>query len=67
MSATINNSVTLHQGRVFKLINENYTLDNGVTSDMDFIQHPGSHINQAVSSCHSGIHLGNPCRDSGSR
>jgi ADP-ribose pyrophosphatase len=23
-------------------VNENYTLDNGVTSDMDFIQHPGA-------------------------
>lgn len=42
MSATINQSVTLHKGRVFNLIKENYTLDNGVTSDMDFIQHPGA-------------------------
>ena len=42
MSATINSHATLHQGRVFNLINENYTLDNGVTSDMDFIQHPGA-------------------------
>jgi ADP-ribose pyrophosphatase len=41
MSATINSQSTLHQGRVFNLINEKYTLDNGVTSDMDFIQHPG--------------------------
>jgi ADP-ribose pyrophosphatase len=23
-------------------VNENYTLDNGVTSDMDFMQHPGA-------------------------
>jgi ADP-ribose pyrophosphatase len=42
MSATINSSATLHQGRVFNLVKENYTLDNGVTSDMDFIQHPGA-------------------------
>ena len=42
MSATINSSFTLHQGRVFNLITENYTLRNGVTSDMDFIQHPGA-------------------------
>ena len=42
MSATINSQSTLHQGRVFNLINEKYTLDNGVTSDMDFIQHPGA-------------------------
>ena len=42
MSAIINKSATLHKGRVFSLMNENYTLDNGVTSDMDFIQHPGA-------------------------
>ena len=42
MCATIDSQTTLHQGRVFRLINEKYTLDNGVTSDMDFIQHPGA-------------------------
>jgi ADP-ribose pyrophosphatase len=42
MSAIINSQSTLHQGRVFNLLNENYTLNNGVTSDMDFIQHPGA-------------------------
>jgi ADP-ribose pyrophosphatase len=42
MPAAINSRVTLHKGRVFKLVNEKYTLDNGVTSDMDFIQHPGA-------------------------
>ena len=42
MSAIINSQSILHQGRVFNLINEKYTLDNGVTSDMDFIQHPGA-------------------------
>jgi ADP-ribose pyrophosphatase len=42
MSATINSSFTLHQGRVFNLVTENYTLKNGVTSEMDFIQHPGA-------------------------
>jgi ADP-ribose pyrophosphatase len=42
MSTTINSQSTLHQGRVFNLINEKYTLDNGVTSEMDFIQHPGA-------------------------
>ena len=42
MTAKINRSVTLHQGRVFNLVKENYTLDNGVTSEMDFIQHPGA-------------------------
>jgi ADP-ribose pyrophosphatase len=42
MSATINSRSTLHHGRVFNLINENYTLENGVTTDMDFVQHPGA-------------------------
>ena len=42
MSATINSQTALHQGRVFRLVNEEYTLKNGVTSDMDFIQHPGA-------------------------
>ncbi len=42
MTAVINRSVTLHQGRVINLVKENYTLDNGVTSEMDFIQHPGA-------------------------
>jgi len=42
MSATVNSHTTLHQGRVFRLVSEKYTLDNGVTSDMDFIQHPGA-------------------------
>ena len=42
MSATINSRATLHQGRVFNIVKENYTLENGVTSDMDFIQHPGA-------------------------
>ena len=42
MSATINSQTTLHQGRVFRLVGEKYTLANGVISDMDFIQHPGA-------------------------
>jgi ADP-ribose pyrophosphatase len=42
MSATINSRITLHQGRVFNLVSENYTLENGVTSVMDFIHHPGA-------------------------
>jgi ADP-ribose pyrophosphatase len=42
MSAIINRSATLHKGRVFSVIKENYTLENGVTSEMDFIQHPGA-------------------------
>ena len=42
MTAIINSQATLHKGRVFNLVSENYTLENGVTSDMDFIQHPGA-------------------------
>ena len=42
MSASINSSINLYAGRVFNLVKENYTLDNGVTSEMDFVQHPGA-------------------------
>ena len=42
MSAVINSRKTIHEGRVFSLVTENYTLENGVTSQMDFIQHPGA-------------------------
>ena len=42
MSARTNRQTILHQGKVFRLVNEKYTLENGVTSDMDFIQHPGA-------------------------
>ena len=42
MNTTINRSVTLHEGRVFKLVRENVTLENGVTVDLDIIHHPGA-------------------------
>ena len=42
MAARVNRAVKLHQGRVFDLIRENVTLDNGVTIDMDLIRHPGA-------------------------
>ncbi len=42
MSAKVNKSVTLHKGRVFTLLRENVTLDNGVTVDLDVIRHPGA-------------------------
>jgi 8-oxo-dGTP pyrophosphatase MutT (NUDIX family) len=42
MTATINSRTTLHHGRVFRLIKENVTLDNGVTTDMEFVEHPGA-------------------------
>jgi ADP-ribose pyrophosphatase len=42
MPVKVNNRITLHEGRVFNLVKEDYTLGNGVTSEMDFIQHPGA-------------------------
>jgi len=42
MSAKINRRVTLHKGRVFDLVRENITLENGVTTDMEYIEHPGA-------------------------
>ena len=42
MTAKINDRQNLYKGRVFNLIRENVTLDNGVTTDMEFIEHPGA-------------------------
>jgi ADP-ribose pyrophosphatase len=42
MPTKINSRITLHQGRVFKLVRENVTLTNGVTVDLDMIRHPGA-------------------------
>jgi len=42
MGARVNHRVTLHEGRVFKFTQENITLDNGVTIDLDIIRHPGA-------------------------
>jgi len=42
MSVKINKTVALHKGRVFTLLRENITLDNGVTVDLDVIRHPGA-------------------------
>ena len=42
MSATINSRTTVHRGKVFNLVRENVTLDNGVTTDMVFVEHPGA-------------------------
>jgi ADP-ribose pyrophosphatase len=42
MSATINTRKRLHKGRVFDLVSENITLENGVTTDMEFVHHPGA-------------------------
>jgi ADP-ribose pyrophosphatase len=42
MPATINSRKKLYQGRIFELISENITLKNGVTTNMEFIHHPGA-------------------------
>ena len=42
MTTTTNSRTTLHRGRVFNLIRENVTLENGVTTDMEFVAHPGA-------------------------
>ena len=42
MPTKVNSQVTLHHGKVFKLIRENVTLTNGVTVDLDTIRHPGA-------------------------
>jgi ADP-ribose pyrophosphatase len=42
MSAIINHRRTIHKGRVYELVSENITLENGVTTDTEFIHHPGA-------------------------
>ena len=42
MTAKVNDRQIIHRGRVYNLIRENVTLDNGVTTDMEFIEHPGA-------------------------
>lgn len=42
MTAKIRIRTTLYQGKVYNLIRENVTLDNGVTTDVEFVEHPGA-------------------------
>ena len=42
MTAKVNNRSTIHQGKVFELVRENITLENGTTTDVEFIEHPGA-------------------------
>ena len=42
MAAKINDRKIIHRGRVYNLIRENVTLDNGVVTDMEFVEHPGA-------------------------
>jgi ADP-ribose pyrophosphatase len=42
MSVTVNRKEEIYRGRVFHMIRENITLDNGVTVNIDSIRHPGA-------------------------
>jgi ADP-ribose pyrophosphatase len=42
MSSKVNNRTIVYQGKVFELIRENITLENGTTTDVEFIEHPGA-------------------------
>ena len=42
MTTTINSRTTVHRGRVFTLVRENVTLENGTITDVEFIEHPGA-------------------------
>jgi 8-oxo-dGTP pyrophosphatase MutT (NUDIX family) len=42
MKTHVNAQTILHQGRVFKLMRENVTLENGVVAEIDMIRHPGA-------------------------
>jgi 8-oxo-dGTP pyrophosphatase MutT (NUDIX family) len=42
MNVKINNRTNIHQGKVYSLIKENVTLDNGITTNVEFIEHPGA-------------------------
>lgn len=42
MSAQVNHREIIHEGGVFRLVKENVTLENNVTVDVDFIEHPGA-------------------------
>jgi len=42
MTATVNRRTTLHVGRVFSFDQENISLMNGTTIDLDVIRHPGA-------------------------
>jgi ADP-ribose pyrophosphatase len=42
MTAKINSSKLLHQGRSFSFVQENVTLENGTTVDLDVVRHPGA-------------------------
>ncbi len=42
MTARINERQIIFQGRVFQLVKENVTFNNGVTTIMEYVDHPGA-------------------------
>jgi 8-oxo-dGTP pyrophosphatase MutT (NUDIX family) len=42
MTVKVNNRTIVHRGKVFTLVRENVTLENGTTTDVEFIEHPGA-------------------------
>lgn len=42
MPSHLDSAITLHQGRIFRLLRETVTLENGVVTELDVIRHPGA-------------------------
>lgn len=42
MTARVNHRSSIYRGRVFLLVKENVTLDNGATTDLEYVEHPGA-------------------------
>ncbi|RLB13105.1 MAG: ADP-ribose pyrophosphatase [Deltaproteobacteria bacterium] len=38
----VNKRDVVYEGRIFKLVKENITLENGISTDLDIIRHPGA-------------------------
>lgn len=48
MPASVLSSIEVHRGRVFRVVTERVTLENGVTVDLDLVRHPGASAVVAV-------------------
>jgi ADP-ribose pyrophosphatase len=42
MSAKVNQRTAVYRARVFLLVKESITLDNGATTDLEYVEHPGA-------------------------
>jgi ADP-ribose pyrophosphatase len=42
MSVTVNRRTEVYRARVFRLVKENVTLDNGASADLEYVEHPGA-------------------------